>query len=152
MSEKNRNFGIKGAWNIEQTEDYLLKTRYPIRLSTLNANGYPLVTSVWYLYDNGLIWCAVQKESDIARNIKNDKRCGFEVGPNQPPYMGVRGQGIANLVPERGKEKLEKLIGRFLDRKNKDLADWLMNRADSETAIMIEPEWFFTWDYSGRMN
>lgn len=151
MSDKSR-IEIKGAWDLEKTEKYLIDTRFPLRLATLNSKGFPLVTSVWYLYDEGLIWCAVQNDSDIAGNIEDDKRCGFEVGPNETPYMGVRGQGIANLIPERGKEKLEKLIGRFLDRKNKGLADWLMSRADSETAVMIKPEWFFSWDYSGRMS
>lgn len=142
----------RGAWDIKWTEKYLIETRFPLRLATLSAKGYPLVTSVWYLYDNGLIWCAVQEHSDIAKNIKNDKRCGFEIGPNQPPYMGVRGQGKADLVPGRGRERLEKLIGRFLDENNSELAQWLLERADNEAAIRIEPEWFFTWDYSDRMN
>ncbi len=150
MFNKN-DIEIKGAWDLESTERYLLDTRFPLRLATLNSRGFPLVTSVWYLYDNGLIWCAVQNNSDVAGNIEDDNRCGFEVGPNETPYMGVRGQGLAKLLPGKGKEKLEKLIGRFLDEKNNELADWLRSRAGSETAIMIEPDWFFSWDYSGRM-
>lgn len=152
MSEKKNNIKFKGAWERGEAEVYLYNTKYPIRLATINSSGMPLVTSVWYLYDNGLIWCAVQNDSDIAKNISADNRCGFEIGPNKPPYMGVRGQGVAELVPERGEEKLRKLIKRFLDKSNSELADWLLSRTDTETAIMIRTEWIFSWDYSGRMN
>lgn len=141
----------RGAWDLKRAEKYLVQTVFPIRLATLGSNGSPLVTSVWYLYDSGLIWCAVQEDSDVAGNISKDNRCGFEVGPNHPPYMGVRGQGKAELIPARGREKLEKLINRFLDSENKGLAEWLLSRTESETAIRIKPEWFFTWDYSDRM-
>ena len=147
----NKNIRVKGAWDLGKTEDYLFNTRYPLRLATLGVEGVPLVTSVWYLYDNGVIWCAVQNDSDIARNIRSDSKCGFEVGPNKPPYMGVRGKGEAKLVPERGGEKLEKLIGMFLDEKNSELADWLLKRKETEVAILIQPDLLFSWDYSGRM-
>lgn len=148
---ENNKIKFKGAWGREKVEQYLDNTRYPIRLATISGNGIPLVTSVWYLYDNGLIWCAVQNDSDIAKNISEDNRCGFEIGPNNPPYMGVRGQGLAELVPERGEEKLRKLIKRFLDKSNSELADWLLSRTETETAIMIRPEWIYSWDFSGRM-
>lgn len=83
----------RGAWDLKRAEKYLVQTVFPIRLATLGSNGSPLVTSVWYLYDSGLIWCAVQEDSDVAGNISKDNRCGFEVGPNHPPYDGGKGAG-----------------------------------------------------------
>ncbi len=65
--------------------------------------------------------------------------------------MGVRGKGHATIIPEKGAEKLEKLINRFLANSNKDLANWLLTRKDTEVAICIEPLRIYSWDYSGRM-
>ena len=143
---------VRGAWNINKSENYLRTNTFPIRLATLTKKGFPLVTSLWYLYDNGFIWCAVQEGSEVYFNIKNECRCGFEIGPNDSPYMGIRGQGNARLVPERGREKLTELIRRYLDKENDELANWLLGRSETETAIVIEPLWFFTWDYSDRMS
>lgn len=142
----------RGAWNLEKSEKYLLETIFPLRLATIGSDGFPLVMSVWFFYDRGLIWCAVQNDSSVALNIEVNSNIGFEVGPNETPYKGVRGQGKAKLLPERGAEKLEKLIDRYLDEDNQDLADWLLSRTDTETAICIEPEWFYSWDFTDRMD
>lgn len=151
MNTKN-TIEARGAWDLEKSVQYLLDTTFPLRLATIGSDGFPLVVSVWFFYDEGLIWCAVQNDSSMAINIEENSNVGFEVGPNETPYMGVRGQGKAKLFPERGGEKLKKLINRYLDEDNKDLADWLLSRTETETAICIEPEWFYSWDYSERMD
>lgn len=142
----------RGSWPLEKAEQYLLEKNYPLRLATIGEDGYPLVVSVWFIYDDGLIWCAVQNDSSVALNLEKNGSCGFEVGPNDTPYMGVRGKGRAKLVPGRGGEKLEKLVKKYLGQKNRDLADWLLSRSETETAICIQPNWFYTWDFSGRMD
>ncbi len=141
----------RGDWDIGKIEKYLEESVYPIRLSCITSNGFPLVVSLWYLYDDSCIWCAVQNDCAVARILERDGRCGFEISPNESPYLGVRGQGRAELVPEGGADKLVELIDRYLDESNKELADWLLKRRDNETAIRITPDWFYSWDYSGRM-
>lgn len=151
MSSK-KNIEARGAWDLQKSEKYLFNTVYPLRLATIGDGGFPLVVSVWFFYDEGLIWCAVQNDSSVALNIKDNQNIGFEVGPNETPYKGVRGQGKAKLLPERGEEKLKKLVKRYLDENNKDLADWLLSRTKTETAICIEPKWFYSWDFTDRMD
>jgi len=141
----------KGDWDLKRIEEYLNQTRFPLRFSCITSKGYPTVFSLWYLYENDRIWCAVQKDSAIANILRSNNKCGFEVGPNSSPYMGVRGKGDAQLVSEKGGEVLEKLINRFLDDDNAGLSDWLLSRKETETAICIDPVWFYSWDYSKRM-
>lgn len=143
---------IKGDWDLQRIEEYLNQTTYPLRFSCITSKGYPTVFSLWYIYENNKIWCAVQEDSAIANIIRANNKCGFEVGPNSSPYMGVRGKGDAALVPEKGADMLEKLIDRFLDESNSDLAGWLLSRKETETAICIEPIWLYSWDYSQRMS
>lgn len=141
----------RGEWGMDRVEQYLKESVYPLRLSCITSNGFPLVVSLWYQYDDGDVWCAVQKDCALARIVERDGRCGFEVSPNDTPYLGVRGQGRAELVPEMGAVKLKELSKRYLDETNKELAEWLLKRSDNETAIRIRPDWFYSWDYSGRM-
>ena len=142
---------IKGDWDLHRIARYLDQTRFPLRFSCITSRGYPTVFSLWYIYENAQIWCAVQEDSAIANILGKNNKCGFEVGPNSSPYMGVRGKGNAELVPDKGADILEKLIVRFLDDSNSDLGDWLLSRKETETAICIDPIWFYSWDYSQRM-
>lgn len=142
---------ISGKWDYETLSKYLENSLYPVRLSLITTSGYPLVISMWYIFENGIFWCAAQKDSSLVSIIANNDKCGFEVAPNEPPYMGVRGRGIARLFEEKGEEKLKQLIERYLDKKNNSLADWLLSRSSQEVAIKIRPECFYTWDYSSRM-
>ncbi len=142
---------ISGKWNLREVESYLKARVIPLRLSVITSSGYPLVVSMWYLYEDRTIWCAAQEDSVLVRNILKNGNCGFEVAPNEPPYMGVRGRGDAEIVKENGVEKLRKLIEKYLDKKNSSLAEWLLSRSSNEVAIKIRPECLYSWDYSGRM-
>ena len=143
---------LTGKWSFSKLEYYLKNTAYPIRLSLISANGYPFVMSLWYAYIEGNFWCAVQNDSIVIKNLNNSEKCGFEIGSNKPPYMGVRGQGIVTLYPNQGEEKLKILINKYLDKNNQKLSKWLISRVENEVAICIEPICLYSWDYSNRMN
>jgi nitroimidazol reductase NimA-like FMN-containing flavoprotein (pyridoxamine 5'-phosphate oxidase superfamily) len=142
---------LSGVWYINTVEKYLTETVYPLRFSYIAPNNFPVVVSLWFVYEDKRLWCAVQKESAVARNLKENSRCAFEIGPNEPPYMGIRGQGKAVLIPEKGEEKLKKLVNRYLDDSNKTLAKWLLSRSENEVAICIELICIYSWDYRNRM-
>lgn len=142
---------LSGVWDINSVEKYLIETVYPLRFSYIAPNNFPVVLSLWFVYQNKRLWCAVQKDSAVARNLKGNPNCAFEIGPNEPPYMGVRGQGKAVLIPEKGEEKLNKLVKKYLDYKNDSLAKWLLSRTENEVAICIEPICIYSWDYRNRM-
>jgi len=68
-----------------------------------------------------------------------------------PPYFGVRGTGAATLHGDRGEEVLRELIDRYLANTDSKIARFLLERAEHETAISIEPETLVSWDYRERM-
>ena len=143
---------ISGKWDLNTVENYLNGSSVPMRLSVITSSGYPLVVSMWFVYENGALWCAAQEDSALVRHIMNNENCGFEIAPNEPPYMGVRGRGIAAINYAEGPSRLKILIDKYLDEKNSGLSKWLMDRSDNEVAIQITPECFYSWDYSERMN
>lgn len=139
-----------GPWSTDTAEAWLGGARIPVRLAVLTRSGRPLVLSLWFLYEDGALWCATQGDSDVVRHLERDGRCAFEVGPDAPPYRGVRGTGTATIVPDRGPEILERLCDRYLEDHNRDLAEWLLSRG-GEVALRVGDLEGTTWDFSGRM-
>ena len=140
------------AWDQQSIDSFLRSTVIPVRLACSDADGVPLICSLWYLYDNEVICCATQQSAAIVRLLENQRQCGFEIAPEAMPYRGVRGQGKVTLLSDEGEAVLLRLIDRYLGKRDSDLAQWLVKRAETEVAIKIQPDWFTSWDFSHRMS
>lgn len=130
---------------------YLEQTTIPLRLSCISETGWPVVLSLWYLFEEGVLYCATPNHARIVAYVQADPRCSFEVAADQPPYCGVRGRALATIDPARGGEILERLLQRYLGNIENSLAVMLLQRSSAEVAIRLEPQSFHTWDFSSRM-
>lgn len=142
---------LSGPWTAEDAERHVRDRVIPVRLACMTPSAYPLTISLWYIWEEGALWCAVQETSRIANYFRSYPRCGFEIAADDPPYHGVRGVADVALVPEAGERILRRLIARYLGSEASDLAHWLLSRADTEIALQIQPRRAFTWDYGARM-
>lgn len=122
-----------------------------MRLGANTASGFPVIVSLWFLHEGDELLAAVHRESRIAKRLRADRRCAFEVSPNEPPYRGVRGQAMASLAPEGADALLGRLLDRYLGSSDSSLGRFLLARADEELVVRLRPSWIGTWDYSERM-
>ena len=132
-------------------EEYLQDMRIPIRLSCETPGEWPVVISLWYIYLDGSIYCATRDNARVISYLKQNDRCGFEIAADFPPYCGLRGQARAILEKQKGSEILEKLIDRYIGRTDNQLAEFLLENKDDETAIRLEPVRLYEWNFSSRM-
>jgi len=137
--------------SLEPFKEFLEQSRVPLRLACITRKGWPMVLSLWYLYETSRIFCATQKSSKLVYHLERNPCCAFEIAGDRPPYRGVRGQGTVVLLQHRGREMLEHLIERYLQGSNTPLHKALLSRADNEVAIEIQPVRIFAWDYKSRM-
>lgn len=142
---------LKGPWDEGQINGFLQETRFPLRLACIGADGFPRVVSVWYAFDGDVFHCVSHRSSQLIGWLEKDARVGFEVGPNEPPYYGVRGQGEVTLSPDEGGQVLRQMLHRYLGGEESSLAQWLLSRADGEMLITVRPSRLFSWDYRDRM-
>ena len=140
-----------GPWGVDEVAQWLGECRFPIRLACTAADGFPRVVSVWFLYKEGSFFSVSHRNSSLVKLLAASPRVGFEVSPNEPPYHGVRGQGMATLISEGAGDVLNQVIDRYLGETNSSLAQWLLSRVDDEVIIKVEPQRFFSWDYRNRM-
>lgn len=139
-----------GPWDRSQIEAFLDETVIPIRIASAGRTS-PLVQSLWFLHDEGALWCCTQAEAVLTRRLTSNPRCGFEVSGDQPPYRGVRGTARAEILPTRAADMLPRLIHRYLGDSPGPLADWLMSRLDREVAIRLHSLRVTSFDFSSRM-
>jgi hypothetical protein len=131
--------------------EYLDAVRIPLRLACRTITDWPMVISLWFLHQDGLLYCATQRSAKIVDYLQNDPRCAFEIAADQPPYCGIRGQANARIDESLGVEILEKLLIRYLGDTKNDLANNLLTKSETEVAIVLNPIRIFTWDFSDRM-
>ena len=143
---------LSGPWDLARIHKHLDDTVIPIRLSCNRRSGFPLVASHWFMRKDDSIWCAVQEGSAVARALRRDARCGFEVSGDQPPYFGVRGSALVNLHENLGGDALRELLARYHGNLRSRFAQWLMGRAETEVAIELRPTAYYSWDYRARMS
>ncbi len=142
---------IKGSWNQEAIDTFLRDSVIPARLSCIGSDGFPRVVSLWFTYMHSRLLCVAHRSSDTIKILERNNKVGFEVAPNDPPYYGVRGQGVVELASLGDPEILETLITRYLGNARSSLAEWLLGRVDDEVLITIKPLRLFSWDYRHRM-
>ncbi len=140
-----------GPWNAERVEQFLAETCIPLRLAWHGPSGFPVVASLWFLHRDAALWCATRPDAAVARHLRRDGRCAFEVAPDQPPYRGVRGAATATVDPAGGKALLEELLIRYTGGLDSSLARGLLARADDEVVLRLEPTRLTSWDYRERM-
>lgn len=142
---------LRGCWSGPEIATFLESQLIPLRLAVHDSTGSPWVMSLWFLYDDGRLWCATNRKSKLVSYLRADPRCGFEVAGEMPPYRGIRGKGVATLVAERGGEILVSLLRRYGISQTSGLATSLLARADQEVAIAIAPGRISSWDFTQRM-
>ena len=139
------------AWDAAGIERFLSAALIPLRLAVNGPGQMPLVCSLWFVYEEGRLYCATRPDAQVARCLRTRSGCGFEVAVNEMPYHGVRGQAQARLDAAQGAQWLDRLVDRYRGSRESPLARWLLGRAEDEVAIVLEPEWITAWDYRRRM-
>lgn len=139
------------AWSKEQIFNYLDQTTTPMRISCHDDDGHPIICSLWFFHQDGILWAASHQKSHIIRRLIKNPNVGFEIATNDYPYHGVRGKANITLIRDAEVNILGKVIDKYLQGSNTKLANWLLSRQDEEYAIKITPISINSWDFSERM-
>ncbi|MGD8806242.1 MAG: pyridoxamine 5'-phosphate oxidase family protein [Chloroflexota bacterium] len=135
----------------DSIQNYLQAIRIPLRLSCVDEAGWPVVLSLWFLYEDSSFYCATPERAKVVSYLRREPRCAFEVAADEPPYCGARGRAVATIDLETGWQILERLLVRYIGGTDNPLAETLLSRDDPEVAIRLEPQTFHTWNFSQRM-
>ena len=113
----------------------------PVRLASQSPNGFPLISTLWFIYEDGVFWCITQQRTLLRRNLAANPRCAFEIGLDGQRFKLLRGQGLATLDLADGGRVTERMINRYLGDPNGSIAATMRTQISTEYAIAIRPRW-----------
>lgn len=113
----------------------------PVRLASHSPNGFPLISTLWFLYEDGVFWCITQQRTLLRRNLAANPRCGFEITLDSQRFKLLRGQGLATLDLTDGARVTERMITRYLANPDGSTAAAMRKQIPTEYAIAIQPRW-----------
>jgi len=142
---------LRGCWSGEQMAAFVADCVIPLRLAVSDSAGSPWVVSLWFLPEDGRLWCATNRQAKLVSYLAAAPACGFEIAGDRPPYRGIRGKGTAAIIPERGGDILARLLERYAIDPASGLASRLSAKAELEVAIAITPTAISSWDFTERM-
>jgi len=77
--------------------DALLSELHVAVITTLNRDGSPQSTPVWYMPEKDTIWVIADQDSLKVRNLKRDPRVSIMIASDDSPYRYVVFRGEAKL-------------------------------------------------------
>lgn len=88
--------------------DSLLESDVPAQLATLDGDGFPHVTPLWFVWANGAFYMTSIEDRPHIRRLTRDPRAGVCVNVEDPerhdgqrPNRQVRAIGAAELLPDQ---------------------------------------------------
>lgn len=75
-----------------------------MNIATVDADGAPLVTPIWYVYEEGRIWFTPRQHSEWLRHIRHDQRVAMSIDEPVIPYRKVVVRGRAQIDYEVGND------------------------------------------------
>ena len=126
----------------------LLDTAEVAVLCTVDGEGKPEGSPVWFEHRRGKMLVHVATESKKARNIRSNPNVSLTLDTRTPPYRGVVLHGTARIV-ERDAALAGRIAHRYLGR---ELGEAYLEATAADAAesvlLQIEITSKYTWDYS----
>jgi nitroimidazol reductase NimA-like FMN-containing flavoprotein (pyridoxamine 5'-phosphate oxidase superfamily) len=100
---------------------HLLHLAIPAHLATLDPAGFPRITPIWFLWENGIFYMSSGQERRHVHDLARDPRAGLcialEEGQTQGgsrPYRQIIVRGYAHVQPDTDERWAHKLILKYI--------------------------------------
>jgi PPOX class probable F420-dependent enzyme len=114
-------------------------------LVTIGADGYPQVTAIWFLYDDGELKTSLNSSRLKTKNLGERPQCTLFLLDVKNPYRYLSVTGDARLEPDPDYEFADKLGQKYggANLREHDGPD------DSRVVVTVEPVRVYAVDMSG---
>ena len=130
-----------------------IESRKSIQIATINKDGSPHLTTLWFAILDGKIVLETFTKSQKVVNLKRDPRISalVESGESYNDLRGVSINANAELISDV--EEVHRLHMAVLLRNTPEIPLEVLEKASAsmaskKTAILIEPERVMSWDHT----
>ncbi len=82
----------------QEREDFLTKPGILMRIATVREDGSPLVTPIWFCYEDDAVYFTPREKSEWFACLRRDPRLAATIDEEAQPYRKVVIEGKAELV------------------------------------------------------
>jgi len=104
----------------DERDSFLNEPGVLMRIAVVRPDGRPLVTPIWFLYDEGAIWFTPRAKSEWFDCLRRDPRVALCIDEQPLPYRKVLVEGRAELVHDVGsdflwRDRYRRIATRYVD-------------------------------------
>ena len=133
-----------------------LNDQLSIQVGTVNKDGTPHLTTLWYTTDSDSIIFHTYTKSQKILNLTRDNRATIltESGDNYSNLKGVMAYSQANMIHGTSNQKkvleiIEKVSVKYNDGSvSKDYLEAMENQAKKRSAVILNPIEYISWNHS----
>ena len=99
----------------------VLSLAIPAYLATLDAAGFPRITPIWFLWEDGIFYMSSGQEKRHVHDLARDPRAGLSIAIEEGqtpggsrPYRQIIVRGYAHLQPDTDELWAHKLILKYI--------------------------------------
>ena len=110
-------------------------------LATIGQDGYPQVTALWFLFDDGTIKLSLNTTRQKVKNLRAHPECSFFILDKANPYRTLEVRARADITPDANYAFAKKLGAKYGG------ADLSTNDRPGETRVVVslQPIKVNTW-------
>ena len=136
--------------------DSFLKEQTSIQIGTINKDGSPHLTTLWFQFDGSNIIFHTYTKSQKIKNLKRDNRISLisEFGTEYRNLKGVMIYGKAEIISgEDMHEKVTKGIESVSLKYNhisisKEYLESMKFQAKKRSVVIVKPKKYISWDHN----
>ena len=103
-----------------ERDAFLCEPGILMRVAVTREDGSPLVTPIWFIYEDECIYFTPREKSEWFRCLRLDPRVALCVDEQPLPYRKVIAEGRAELVHDLGEDEVwrdqyRRIAGRYVD-------------------------------------
>ncbi|MEC7820311.1 MAG: pyridoxamine 5'-phosphate oxidase family protein [Actinomycetota bacterium] len=133
-----------------------LNDQLSIQVGTVNKDGTPHLTTLWYTTDSDSIIFHTYTKSQKILNLTRDNRATIltESGDNYSNLKGIMIYSRANMIHGTSNQKkvleiIEKVSAKYNDGSvSKDYLEAMENQAKKRSAVILNPIEYISWNHS----
>lgn len=100
----------------DELSEFLTTGRRFAKIATVNEDGYPTVSPVWYTWDGASFLIVSKERTGMVKNLRRDPRCGILIDNPELPYKRVSAKADVEFLGEDFDyiEPMKEMILRYL--------------------------------------
>lgn len=123
-----------------QTDSFLQQTRVAV-LGTINIDGSPLLSPMWFAWENNVVNMTTRRSSVKWRNIQARPFASICVDDRNSPYAAVILSGSITEIETPIYEFIRSMARRYLDEANGlEFAEPYKHNPESNVVFRLTPE------------